>query len=1038
MIVTYITGLALRRGPVTILAFVLILAAGLFTFVNLPVEVLPRVQFPLMTVNVDYPNAGSEEVLKDVTYPLEQHLNGLDNLETIQSTSIEGTSILLLFYEYGSNMEQAQKELESRLVSMELPDGATRPEVGGIDPGSEPILQLSLTSDILDFAAMSAIVDAQIEPAVNSVEGVNLVSVAGVQEFQLLVQIDPTKLAALQENPLLKTPGQISISRIAKELRESNFSVPSGFQFDGSQMISVRTINYVDSIEEIQNIPLIILENEVINLGDVAEILLAPSSQNSISRTNGYSSLGISVTKEPNANTVDVSKAALQKVRDVSIIEGIEVVEIYNAGPEIESQLNTLKNEGMYGFIFAVAGVFLFLLNVRKGFLRGLTLSLRPTSVIALTIPISILGGVLLMGFTDLTLNIMTLGGLAISVGRVVDDSIVVLENVYRHMQRGESPKVAAFNATKEVAAPITASTLTTIVVFAPLGFIQGLVGSFFFPFCIAVSFALISSLVVSVTLVPVVGAFILRPGDLSDEGGDSSLSLIQRIYKPTLQWALGHKLASVGIAFALCLASLGLLRFIPVIFFPTGPDRYISIDIFVPPTSTPDQSNSAVLVAEQELENLRKIGQVENYLTTIGDEGLASFPGAGSPSSANIFVNVDSSAPAGITDALRFSLSPTATSEYKVTEGSGGPPEAGLELRITAGSLEAVSKVNQEILEALKDVSSVENVESDLTGTRPEMVIKVNSESASRLGLTPREVASRISEPMKGQMIGNFSIEGKDVEVLLTVQSSINSGMDSIDELIITGPLGSAPAKELIETFQQETPITIARTDGRRSATIRGEITAEDTRKVGMEISDIALMIEKRNPGVSIVSGGIFADIEEGFRDIFLAMAISIILVYLVMVGSLGSLRNPFVILFSLPLAAIGALVGLAVTGSALGLPSMMGLLLLIGLVVTNAIVLISFVQQLQDQGMTVRESLIEGGLVRLRPILMTAVTTGAALIPLAVFVGDEGGGIIGADLAIVVIGGLASSTFLTLLVIPIIYEFMHETMPKFLRLRR
>ena len=575
-------------------------------------------------------------------------------------------------------------------------------------------------------------------------------------------------------------------------------------------------------------------------------------------------------------------------------------------------------------------------------------------------------------------------------------------------------------------------------MVFAPLGFIQGLVGSFFFPFCIAVSFALISSLVVSVTLVPVVGAFILRPGDLSDEGGDSSLSFIQRIYKPTLQWALGHKLASVGIAFALCLASLGLLRFIPVIFFPTGPDRYISIDIFVPPTSTPDQSNSAVLVAEQELENLRKIGQVENYLTTIGDEGLASFPGAGSPSSANIFVNVDSSAPAGITDALRLSLSPTATSEYKVTEGSGGPPEAGLELRITAGSLEAVSKVNQEILEALKDVSSVENVESDLTGTRPEMVIKVNSESASRLGLTPREVASRISEPMKGQMIGNFSIEGKDVEVLLTVQSSINSGMDSIDELIIAGPLGSAPAKELIETFQQETPITIARTDGRRSATIRGEITAEDTRKVGMEISDIALMIEKRNPGVSIVSGGIFADIEEGFRDIFLAMAISIILVYLVMVGSLGSLRNPFVILFSLPLAAIGALVGLAVTGSALGLPSMMGLLLLIGLVVTNAIVLISFVQQLQDQGMTVRESLIEGGLVRLRPILMTAVTTGAALIPLAVFVGDEGGGIIGADLAIEVIGGLASSTFLTLLVIPIIYEFMHETMPKFLRLRR
>ena len=1035
---TYITGLALRRGPVTILAFILVLAAGVFTFVSLPVEVLPRVQFPLMTVNVDYPNAGSEEVVKSVTYPLEQHLNGLDNLETIQSTSIEGASILLLFYEYGSNMEEAKKELESRLVSIELPDGATVPKVGGIDPGSEPILQLSLTSEVLDFTTMSDIVDSRIAPALNSVEGVEIVSVAGVQEFQLLVQIEPGKLIGTEGNSLIKTPYQISITQIAKALRESNFSVPSGFQFDGTQMISVRTSNELKSIEEIENIPLIILEDQIITLGDVAVIMMAPSVRNSISRTNGHSSLGISVTKEPSANTVDVSKAALRKVRDVSIIEGIQVVEIYNAGPEIESQLNTLKSEGMYGFIFAVSGVFLFLLNIRKGFMKGLALSLRPTSVIALTIPISILGGVVLMGFTDLTLNIMTLGGLAISVGRVVDDSIVVLENVYRHMQRGESPKIAALNATREVAAPITASTLTTIVVFAPLGFIQGLVGSFFFPFCIAVSFALISSLIVSVTFVPVVGAFILRPGDLSDEDSDSSLSLIQRIYKPILEWALGHKLASVAIALVLCLASLGLLRFIPITLFPTGPDRFISIDIFVPPTATPDQSNAAVFAAERELEKLREIGQVENYLTTVGEEGLASFPGAGSPSSANIFVNVDKSAPAGITDALRLSLPNTETSEYKVMEGSGGPPEAGLELRITGTSLQAVSKVNTEILEALEAVSGVENVESDLTGTRPEMMIKINSESASRLGLTPKEVAARIGELMKGQKIGNYSINGKNVEVLLTVQSSGSSGMGSINELMIAGPLGSAAAEDLVETFQQETPITIARTDGRRSATIRGDITAKDTRKVGTEINEIASMIENKHPGVIIVSGGIFADIEEGFRDIFLAMAISIVLVYLVMVGSLGSLRNPFVILFSLPLAAIGALVGLFVTGSALGLPSMMGLLLLIGLVVTNAIVLISFVQQLQDRGMTVRESLIEGGLVRLRPILMTAVTTGAALIPLAVFVGDEGGGIIGADLAIVVIGGLASSTFLTLLIIPIIYEFMHETMPNFLRLGR
>ncbi|MDC0035610.1 efflux RND transporter permease subunit, partial [Chloroflexi bacterium] len=264
---TYITSLALRRGSVTILAFILVLAAGIYTFISLPVEVLPRVQFPLMTVSVDYPNAGSEDVASAVTYPLEQHLNGLDNLDSIQSTSIEGTSILLLFYEYGSDMDRAQKELESRLSSLQLPDGSTAPEVGGIDPGSQPILQLSLTSDTLNLSDMSEIVDAQIEPALNSVEGIQLVSVTGVQKFDVVVEIDPSKLSSEAANPILNTPYQISVSQIAKALKDSNFSVPSGYLFDGSQMVSVRTTNYVNSIEGMKNIPLLIQEGETINLG---------------------------------------------------------------------------------------------------------------------------------------------------------------------------------------------------------------------------------------------------------------------------------------------------------------------------------------------------------------------------------------------------------------------------------------------------------------------------------------------------------------------------------------------------------------------------------------------------------------------------------------------------------------------------------------------------------------------------------------------------------------------------------------------------
>ena len=1026
---SYITDLALRRGSVTVLAFVIILAAGIFTFTSLPVEVLPRVQFPLLTVNVDYPNAGSEEVVQAITEPLEQHISGSGNLESIQSTSVEGKSILLLFYEYGSDMDQAKKDLETRLVSLELPDGASVPNVRGIDPGSEPILQLSLTWSEGDFSSLSNVAERQIEPSLNSVQGIQNVAVTGNQIFDLLVALDPDALARFD----------ILIPNVSKALGESNFSVPSGYLFDGTKMVSVRTSNSISSVEDVKQIPVGSTDGKVITLIDVAVVSLVPSPTNSISRTNGIQSLGISVTKDPDANTVDVSAVALSKVMAIADTEKIQVVEIYNGGPEIESQLNTLKSEGMYGFIFAVVGVFLFLLNVRGGVLKGLTLSLRPTSVIALTIPISILGGVLLMGFTDLTLNIMTLGGLAISVGRVVDDSIVVLENVYRHMQRGESPKVAALNATREVAAPITASTLTTIVVFAPLGFIQGIVGSFFFPFCLSVTFALISSLLVSVTFVPVAGAFLLRPGDLT-EGDDTepSLTAIQKIYKPTLEWALTHKLASVGIALILCVGSLGLLRFIPVTLFPAGPDRYISIGISVSPSATAEEKDAAVLSVESELERLRIAGNVENYLTTIGGVGIASFPGAGPLGSANIFVNIDNSAPSDIADTLRDALPSTDGRTYRVEEGTGGPPAAGLELQIIGTSFEDVTRANSQLMEAIATVKGIENIESDLTGLRPEMILKVDSEAASKIGLTSREVAQRVSEPMKGQTVGSYVIDGKDVKVILRVGRGMYGGMGSFDDVMISGPLGSVSIEELVDPVLQEAPIAVGRTNGKRSATITGMITDEDARAIGLEIEKIRYSVEQNNPGVIIESGGIFADIAEGFQDIFLAMAISIVLVYLVMVGSLGSLRNPFVILFSLPLAGIGALVGLAVTGSSLGLPSMMGLLLLIGLVVTNAIVLIAFVQQLQDKGMSVRDSLIEGGVVRLRPILMTAITTALALIPLAVFVGDEGGGIIGSDLAIVVIGGLASSTFLTLLIIPIIYEFMHETIPNLLRLKR
>ena len=1029
---TYFTDLALKRASVTILAFLLVLGYGIFTFSQLPVEVLPRVQFPLLTVSAAYPNAGSEDVVQYVTEPLENQVSGLEGLNSVQSITFEGSTLLLMFYDYGIDMDIAKKEVESRLVSMDLPSNVETPTVNKLDPGAQAVLEFSFITEG-DLNSLQEIVSKEIEPSISSIDGVSDVVISGIQKFDVNVNADTE---SLYQN-------DISLDKISEIFDEMNFSMSSGFIFDGTGVVSLRTSHSVTTLEDLQNIAIGSRDGNPVLLKDVATISRIPSSSNSISRTNGNPSVGVSVFKDPEANTVDVTQAVLNSANSQAEKSGLDTVVIYNAGPDIESQLQTLFSEGIYGFLFAVGGVFIFLLNIKPGLMKGLALSLRPTLVIALTIPVSILGGVLIMGFTDLTLNVMTLGGLALAVGRVVDDSIVVLENVYRHMQMGESKFDAALSATKEVAAAITSSTLATIVVFAPLAFIQGLVGSFFLPFCIAVSSALFASLIVSITFVPVVGAAILRPGDMvqDTEKTGNSLSFLQRIYKPALIWSLQHKIITIFIALILTAGSVSLpaLGLIPVTLFPTGPARILAVDISVPPILTEEQKLSKVLDLEKELKSRLDRGEIENFVTTIGGSGVFSNPDEVG-GFASIFVRLTSEAPDDVAEILTNQFpSESYGTQYEFEElNAAGPPQPGVEVKIVGNDLEDLSRVNNELLVALRNLDGVDNIESDLTGTRPEMNLVVNSAIASTIGMTPQEVAIAISAPMKGQDLGDLMLNDEEVNLKLKlITSSMYGAQDpfqGFNNLSINGPLGSATIGELVTMNRVESPITIARTDTNRSATITGKITNEDSRSVQMAIDEEIDAIELPN-GIEIKTGGIFSDIAEGFQDIFLAMAISIVLVFLVVSGSLGSLRDSLVILLSLPLASIGAFVGLAITGRSLGLPAMMGLLLLIGLVVTNAIVLIAFVQQLRDDNFSVREALVEGGLVRLRPILMTAFTTGLALLPLAAFVGNEGGGIIGEDLATVVIGGLASSTFLTLLIVPIAYEFMHSTLPKVFR---
>ena len=488
----------------------------------------------------------------------------------------------------------------------------------------------------------------------------------------------------------------------------------------------------------------------------------------------------------------------------------------------------------------------------------------------------------------------------------------------------------------------------------------------------------------------------------------------------------MGHKAVTIIAAIVLTVASLALLSLIPVTLFPGGGQRYVEVNLTLPPGTPPDRTLAEVIQVEGEVRDIAEI-----YTATVGATDLGGGGVPGSFNQASLLVALTPDAPENAAGVLRERLQSPGR-QLQITELADGPPASGVEISVAGSNYQDITRVSNELVSSLSSMEGVVNLSSDVAQARQEVAVEVDPSAAAAIGLSSRQVGFQLSQFLVGRAVTTIEIEGEAIEVVLSGSREAASSLDKVGDLLIAGPGGTAPLRELAQLTTREGPVTISRTDRQRSASITGDITAEDTQAIGVEI-DRKIAELDLPPGVSVTSGGIFADIAEGFQAIFLSMAVGIILMYLVMVGSLGSLRNPFIIITSLPLALIGVMVALAITGRTLGLPAMMGLLLLIGIVVTNAIVLIAFVEQLRSRGMSVTDALVTGGRVRLRPILMTALTTSFALLPLASFSGSEGG-IISSELATVVIGGLISSTALTLIVVPVVYYLFNVSLPNLL----
>ena len=1027
--------LALQRRSVTILALVLVLAGGIYAYQQLQQELFPEISLKVINIVTSYQQGTPNQVADEVTKPIEDLIIGMEGLKEVTSTSRSNRSVVRASFETNADIEESEAEIISRVSGLRLPDAAGDPQVYELTPNQRPVMELSVSGQ-RDIPSLLRVIEAQISPRLQTVAGVFDVEIEGGVAEQVFVTVDPASLDI----------HGLTIQNVISAIQGHAVDVTAGSMVTDGRTVTLRAFHGYSNLDAIRNLPVGFSRQSgdfgnnraasgnatPVRITDVADVRVGTPEATTVSRTNGQPSVSLNVLKTPQGNTIEITQDIDRLLIEMAgqLPNDIEIEVLDSQAPRLEQELNKVINQGIQGFVFAVIAVFVFLLQLRPRLIGGIINTLRPTIIIAASIPLSVMVTLLVMAVFDWTLNFMSLAGLAIAVGRIVDDSIVVLENIYRHIQEGSPRATAVISATQEVSPAIVASTLTTVAVFVPLGFLPGVVGQFFTPFAQTVCVSLLASTLVALTAVPVLASLFLRQGDMANEpSGRSSDTLIQRIYTPVLRLALRFRLVTALASIAIVSASLTLIWILPIELFSGGRAEGIRIDLTLNQSPSTGILFHEARVVEQKLDEYAAKGDVDSYQVTLGSSSRNFGPGSSESSfdRAGFTVILPDDAPDGLDEQLRAELPGSDNVSIRVFTDTSGPRRGGVQLTLTGPDYSEVRTATGQLQNAIQRDPGVRNVSTNLVDGSEELTIAIDPDEAGRLGLSTLNVANQIRTWVYGNEVSDINLSGEALDVVVRGTSETVDDPLDLPMLPIAGNGGAVPLGSISEIKFTIGPSVITHYGGDRSATVSAGLADRDAGAIGGRI-DAIIADTELPPGVSVRSGGVFSDIREEFANIYIAMAIGVSLVYLVMVAALGSLKVPFIVVLSMPLAVVGALVALVVTDRSLSLPALMGFLFLIGIVVTNAIVLLTFVSQLRNAGLGPLEAVMEAGRTRLRPILMTAFTTILALIPLAF---SDSSGLVGAELATVVIGGLLSSTFLTLVAVPVVYMLFEESVP-------
>ncbi|MGE6526662.1 efflux RND transporter permease subunit [Bacillus safensis] len=1039
---------------------IIVTVAGLYAGLNMKQESIPNINTPVITVSTTYPGATPDEVSDKVTDPIEKSIQNLNGVSVVTSNSFENASSIQIEYDYSKDMDEAKKEIEDAISNIDFPENAEKPKIARFSINAIPILALSVSGDKESLQDLTQKVENDLVPSLQGLDGVSSVEASGQQIKEVEFSFKEKKL---------KEYG-LDEETVQNMIKGSDVNVPLGLYTFGNKQKSVVVDGNILSVKDLKNMRIPVtpsasggagsagagapssnagaqgaeqqagsasqqqaaaqqqtgaassqsVELPTIKLSEIADIKVVKEAE-SISRTNGKDSIGLQIVKGSDANTVSVAEEVtkeLEKFKKDN--KGIKVSTTYDQAEPIKESVSTMLNKAIIGAIFAIIIILLFLRDIKS------------TLISVISIPLSLLIAVLLLNQLDITLNIMTLGAMTVAIGRVVDDSIVVIENIYRRMALKDEPlkgKALVREATKEMFIPIMSSTIVTIAVFLPLALVGGMIGELFIPFALTIVFALLASLLVAITIVPMMAHTLFKKNlyGTAKKVKEHKPSKLAGGYRRVLNWTLNHKWITSGIAILMLVGSLFLAPLVGVSFLPQEAEKTAMVTYTPEPGQTREQAIDETKKAE---EYLMKRDHVNTVQYSLGSSNAMTASVGGNSNGALFFVQYDEDTPNfdkekdRVVKALQDKAS---KGEWKSQDFSSAGASNTVTYYVYGDKASDIEGTVKDVENILKDEKNLKNVSTSLSEKYDEYTFNADQEKLAKLGLTASQIAQAIAPQNSETTLTKVTEDGKELDVKLQTEKDEYKSKKDLENKKITTPTGQeVRIGDVVKVKDGTTANTVTKRDGKIYAEVSGDMTTDDVSSVTQDVQKKVDKLDLKS-GVTIDTGGVSADIQESFTQLGLAMLAAIAIVYLVLVITFGGGLAPFAILFSLPFTVIGALAGLFIAKETISLNAMIGLLMLIGIVVTNAIVLIDRVIHKEQEGLSTREALLEAGTTRLRPILMTALATIGALLPLAL--GFEGGSqIVSKGLGVTVIGGLTSSTLLTLVIVPIVYEMLSK----------